>query len=309
MIPNNNLSVLPWYTSIEQQNARKWWVYNRIYPLYSRAGYILPFQVMRETLREPYPSGAYYSREIPLSDGNQGYKDGCGTSVFEELTGISRIYLYNIPAPPLDIEDSVIAVAYDEEHNLLGTFKPIISGTFTGYWDLPAGTETVDILTYNNEIAELPGYVSLPSSLPQGITGAELYDHKGNFIADCFQALIDAGLKVKTFGDFDVVVFPSNFPVFSMLNDGQYYLKMTDAMNTWYSEIFTVVNDIEPYLKIQWYDKEDFIMDAGAIVYRQPNFKNVLYLQADIAKPDYIFEEEGETRDGYFFPTKQISEK
>ena len=44
MIPNNNLSVLPWYTSIEQQNARKWWVYGRVYPLFTPAGFILPFQ-------------------------------------------------------------------------------------------------------------------------------------------------------------------------------------------------------------------------------------------------------------------------
>jgi hypothetical protein len=45
MIPNNNLSVLPWYTSIEQQNARKWWAYGRVYPLFTPAGFILPFQI------------------------------------------------------------------------------------------------------------------------------------------------------------------------------------------------------------------------------------------------------------------------
>ena len=75
------------------------------------------------------------------------------------------------------------------------------------------------------------------------------------------------------------------------------------------SEIFTVVNDIEPYLKITWWDREDFVMDAGTIVYTNPSFKNVLYLQSDLAKPEYQFEEEGESRDGYFFPSKQISEK
>ena len=50
MIPNNNLSVLPWYASIEEQNARKWWVNNRIYPLFTPAGYLPPFQLMREHL-------------------------------------------------------------------------------------------------------------------------------------------------------------------------------------------------------------------------------------------------------------------
>jgi hypothetical protein len=65
-------------------------------------------------------------------------------------------------------------------------------------------------------------------------------------------------------------------------------------------------------LKIEWWDVDDFTMDAGTIVYKYAGgtqFKNVLYLQADIAKPEYPFEEDGETRDGYFFPIKQISEK
>ena len=46
MIPNNNLSVLPFYTSIDEQNARKWWLYGRVYPLYVPAGYLPPFQIM-----------------------------------------------------------------------------------------------------------------------------------------------------------------------------------------------------------------------------------------------------------------------
>ena len=50
-------------------------------------------------------------------------------------------------------------------------------------------------------------------------------------------------------------------------------------------------------------------MDAGTIVYKNPAFKNILYLDSALAKPEYPFEEEGESRDGYFFPIKQISEK
>ena len=40
-------------------------------------------------------------------------------------------------------------------------------------------------------------------------------------------------------------------------------------------------------------------MDAGTIVYKNPAFKNVLYLQSDLAKPEYPFEEEGETREDF----------
>lgn len=197
MIPNNNLSVLPWYSSIEQQNARKWWVYGRVYPLFTPAMFLLPFQILRT------------------------HRAGSTISSF-------RIY----------------------------TKDGVLVGTYT-------------------------------------------------------QQINEAGIYIKAFASFgyDVIVFPGLLPVFTQFQNGQYYAVLSDGTETWYSEIFTVVNDIQPYLKIEWWDVEDFTMDAGTIVYVSPSFKNVLYLKADIAKPEYPFEEEGETRDGYFFPIKQISEK
>lgn len=200
MLPNNNLSVLPWYTSIDQQNARKWWAYGYTYPLYTPAGYMLPFQILRTN------------------------RSGIGISYF-------RIYKAN--------------------------------GTLVG--------------TYTTQIQE------------QGIT-------------------------IKKFSSlgYDVIVYGSRNQVFTSMDNGQYYAVLNDGYQTWYSEVFTVVNDITPYMKIEWWDDQDFTMDAGTIVYRYSNntqFKNVLYLPADIARPEYPFEEEGEERDGYFFATKQISEK
>jgi len=196
MIQNNNLSVLPWYTSIEQQNARKWWVYGRIYPLFTQAMFLLPFQIIRE--------------------------HRAGTSI--------------------------------------ASFKILKAD----------GEEVADYTTQiNNQIAIKP---------------------------------------FATLG-YDVIVYRGDLPFTSAFFNGQYYAVMSDGTQIWYSEIFTVVNDIEPYLKIEWWDVEDFVMDAGTIVYTEPKFKNVLYLDSDLAKPEYPFEEEGETRDGYFFPIKQISEK
>ena len=61
MIPNNNLSVLPWYRSIQEQNARRWWVYNRVYPLFCPALYLLPFQIMRDTLLSFIPGSTINS--------------------------------------------------------------------------------------------------------------------------------------------------------------------------------------------------------------------------------------------------------
>lgn len=199
MIPNNNFSVLPWYASIEQQNARKWWVYDRVYPLFTPAGFLLPFQILL-----PY-------REVPAM-----------------TAGI----LYN--AKTNTVVDSAVA--------------------------------------------------------------AKLYN--SGFAFRQYESL-----------GYTVAVYPGLLPAFGSIQNGQYYLRIMINGVYYYSEIFTVVNDTQPYLKIEWWDAEDFIMDAGIFVYRTPEFRNILYLPSDIAKPEYLFEEEGETRNGYFFPIKQISEK
>lgn len=199
MIPNNNLSVLPFYTSLDQQNARKWWVYGRVYPLFCPAGFILPFQIL------------------------------------------------------------------------------------------------------------------LPYRSNPGMSACALYDANTGTVVDSSVAtkLNNTGFSFKQFSalGYTVAVYQGLLPAFTALNNGRYYLRITINSVNYYSEIFTVVNDIQPYLKITWWDIDDFTMDAGTIVYTNPAFKNVLYLQSDLAKPEYPFEEEGETRDGYFFPTKQISEK
>lgn len=196
MIQNNNFSVLPWYTSIDQQNHRKSYAYGTIYPLFTPKRTLLPFQIMRNTS----------SRDI---------------------------------------------------------------------------------------------------------TEAQLYDKNGVLFADITTALRETGLQIVPFASlgYDVIVYPSLLPFAIDTPDGIYYARMTDGVNVWYSEMFTIVGDLSGYLKIEWYDVENFVFDAGQIVYQNPKFHNVLYLCTELGKPEYPFEEEGETRDGYFFPEKQISEK
>lgn len=196
MIQNNNLSVLPWYTSIEQQNHRRSYAYGQIYPLFTPKRTLLPFQIMRNT-------------------------------------------------------------------------------------------STRDI------------------------TRAQLYTKEGVLFADITTALFETGLQIVRFASlgYDIIVYPSLLPFAIDTPDGIYYARMTDGVNVWFSEMFTIVNDVSGYLKIEWYDLENFVFDAGQIVYQNPTFHNVLYLCTELGKPEYPFEEEGETRDGYFFPEKQISEK
>lgn len=196
MIQNNNLSVLPWYTSIKEQNHRKSYAYGEIYPLFSPADILLPFQIIRNTRTN-------------------------------------------------------------------------------------------------------------------GITSVVLYNKDGAKVADITQYMKDAGLQIVRFQSmgYDVIVYPGTLPLPIKQFDGIYYCTLSDGAQTWYSDMFTMVQDLSGYLKIEWYDVENLVFDAGQIVYQNPGFRNVLYLCTELGKPEYKFEEEGKERDGYFFPEKQISEK
>ena len=311
MIPNNNLSVLPWYTSIDQQNARKWWVYGRVFPLFTPAGYILPFQVIREHRREieelyVWSQDSFFEGYIAL-DGAL-YDDSQGFYVFgydNSSDNYPAVKFNGIGHPQTG---GILAVAYDAMGgNVLGTFNPDFEGTFTGIWDLPAGTKYIYV-QHDGDLDEPVMGVEYGSN-PLPIQSFEIYTKDGELVQTFNPDDIGIQIVGLTTSDSDVIVFPGQVPITPSMNNGQYYAVMSDGIETWYSEVFTVVNDIAPYLKIEWWDNENFVMDAGTIIYQSPSFRNVLYLNAEIAKPEYLFEEEGETRDGYFFPVKMISEK
>lgn len=141
------------------------------------------------------------------------------------------------------------------------------------------------------------------------ISAVKLYTVDGVFVADITGTMKETGLQVVSFESYDVIVYTALFPMATNFGQGQYYAILTDGVDTWFSEVFTYVNDLSGYLKVEWYDKENLFFDSGMIVYQNPTFKNRLYLATELGKPDYTFEEEGETRNGYFFPEKQLSEK
>lgn len=196
MTQNNNISVLPFYTSIDEQNHRKSYAYGKIYPLFAPADMLLPFQIIRNTRAND-------------------------------------------------------------------------------------------------------------------VTSVVLYEKTGKQVADITTNMKETGLQIVRFQSlrYDVILYPSILPMPLNQLDGIYYMTLSDGVQTWYSEMFTVVQDVSAYLKIQWWDVENLVFDAGQIVYTEPNYKNTLYLCTELGKPEYEFEEDGEERDGYFFPEKQISVK
>jgi hypothetical protein len=317
MIPNNNLSVLPWYDSLERQNARKWWMYDKVYPLFVPSGYMLPFQAMRQSrtelakgdLMEPTDSDRGYL----TSDSSWCQDTSAGYVAEYDVVGIDAVYLSDIPMyvhGGVHVGDSVCYVAYDSSDKVLFS-QSVNAGTYSGFWTLPQGTTKIRVLTSNSEFEQYDGEVYKANSVPTAIKSFKIYTRCDELVGDFIADMTATGLTIKhvQLQDIDVIVYSGLFPISQVIADGQYYAEMSDGVDTWYSEMFTISKAASSYLKIEWWDVEDFIMDAGAIVYTSPKYRNRIYLPADIAKPEYEFEEESEERDGYIFPIKQISKK
>ena len=325
MIPNNNLSVLPWYTSIDQQNARKWWVYGRVFPLFTPSCYLPPFQVSRDSETTiQYTKGSAIGSSQGMQDTDIAINEGLPPHLefaegqYDEVrlynvSGKQYVYLENLPESRAVSGYSPANVVFiDNEDNVLAYYDlpENTAQGFTGGLAVPSGAafmwiqytlaETQYTASVYNATAQI---ISTPVSL------FKIYTKDGALVSD-ISATMAGQITIKPVSqDTDVLVYTAALPFAVSFNEGQYYAEMSDGTNTWYSEVFTMVQDIAPYLKIEWWDNQDFVMDAGTIVYTNPDFKNILYLNAEIAKPEYPFEEEGETRDGYFFPIKMISEK
>ena len=90
--------------------------------------------------------------------------------------------------------------------------------------------------------------------------------------------------------------------------EGPYYLELFDGEETLYSEVFTIVNDVSCYLKIEYYDTDNLVYTGGEIDFTDA-FKFNIFLSTQLGKPDYPFQEQLQDRDGFSFIEKQISEK
>lgn len=96
----------------------------------------------------------------------------------------------------------------------------------------------------------------------------------------------------------------------------QFDLTTSEGSMTVYSDVFFTEPALDLnkfFVGIKWYDAEDLeLNDGGIIPYSQHDGKyygNQIYLDTTIGMPEYSFTEDGEERDGRFFPIKQISEK
>lgn len=195
MARNNSLNILPWYDSLEKQNHRLWWAYDRVFPLATELDKIPPFQIVRSP-----------------------------------QTGAA-------------------------------------------------------------------------------ITEFKLIRFEDNVETDILLNAQSTGLEVATFDDYDLLIYPSTLSLgLAGVEIGAYYLKLSDGTNTWYSEVFTMCDDLSDYIKIEYWHGENLVYPGGHIRYQFP-YKNRVYICSDIGRPSYEYEERVVKREGYNFPVQQISYK
>lgn len=301
----NNLSCLPWYGRLEEQNARRWWVPG-IYALYSRPDSIIKSFIKREK-QDGYnvASRVYSGNSMPqtaIDESGYIYSDNnstCWRFFGASLTNGKRLLIRN----PGASGSGIFWTIYNEQDG-----EPIAFGS-SPVIELPVDLDGENVSLYvvwNFVLSQCWILSASESILLPYIT--ELYTADGEFVADIW----DSGLWTATRVDDVDYLFPSgalsdNMPI------GQYYIKAYDGVNEWYSDVFTVIpiDHLPMFLMVEWWNNNDLPLDDGSVVpgFDTMAFKNRLYLQAEIAKPEYTYDEEGETRDGHFFPTKQISQK
>lgn len=109
----------------------------------------------------------------------------------------------------------------------------------------------------------------------------------------------------------NIIFFNENTLILPSIPIGRYYLRLDLNYGSLYSDIITFVDNNDNYIFLEWHNIKNLDCEVGTIVYELQDdyFKNRLYLATELGKPDYVLTEEGEERNGYFFPIKQISEK
>lgn len=167
------------------------------------------------------------------------------------------------------------------------------------------------LITYKNTL--LPFQYVLTDNLEIAIRLSAVYLH--NFstgqILDITDSMLANGLTVKERGGFQLLRYLAKLPIRETLAEGQYYLRITFKENAYpelYSDIFTVCNRVDDYLLIQYSNKNDFILKNGVVDFSD-NFIFKCYLNTQLGKPEYTFEEEATERLGYTFVESQVSKK
>ena len=313
MSNRNNISPFPFF--LDKGEQTKWYAFGRDYIYLSPKRYILPFQIQRAERKDFAPSDAIVSDYIDGyldKNGNlveqSGLNAGVGSIDASEITN-GYLYINNMPSPifyqeiTMRVQGAQIAFV-NGSGQVIKVENPITelgNTTWSGMVAIPQGTTTIYVTQYNKVVSEENATYNKVAITPKTIKSAVLRDAKTDAkIADLALAFSYITIESKDY----IVHKGEETSILEGFTD-KMYLELSDGIDTWYSAYFGFC---EPCMRIEWYDVEDFLFDAGAIAYSD-GYKNEMFFDAEIGMPEYEFEEEVAERNGYQFPISQISYK
>ena len=313
MSNRNNISPFPFF--LDKGEQTKWYAFGRDYVYLSPKRYILPFQIQRAERKDFAPSDAIASDYIDGyldKNGNlveqSGLNAGVGSIDASEITN-GYLYINNMPSPifyqeiTMRVQGAQIAFV-NGSGQVIKVENPITelgNTTWSGMVAIPQGTTTIYVTQYNKVVSEENATYNKVTITPKTIKSAVLRDAKTDAkIADLALAFSYITIESK-----DYIVHKGEETAILEGFTDKMYLELSDGIDTWYSAYFGFC---EPCMRIEWYDVEDFLFDAGAIAYSD-GYKNEMFFDAEIGMPEYEFEEEVAERNGYQFPISQISYK
>ena len=131
------------------------------------------------------------------------------------------------------------------------------------------------------------------------------------------QQMAKAGLELLTENGHKILRFPAKYPLFLNQAVGQYFLRIAylqvgtpGTRKALWSDVFTMVNNPDCYLRIDYSNSYPLVAGGTGVYFGgDNNFKFSVWLDTQIGKPEYVFEEESTERMGYSFIESQVSKK
>lgn len=341
-----NISPLPFYDNLAQQNYRKDYAFGYVYPLVIHKNIILPFQVPLDssckTVEKVYlfqaETAAKKDITYDMLDAGLCIIKGENTSVLM-YPGIlpiipikqeGRYYLEitlgyqersETPLSATDFVDytdpSAPVVGQGCEYNI-NTYTSTAYGSATINWkqysDLTLGGTYLEVMAsdgaprfYFNRQAEDGQDTS------DGVNSKMLDIYPGTWGANKYMTIRENLYIIDLDAirqDYGYVHLHSIKSVSGQEDLVAVYIKRirTNVKGTIYSDIFTSYNRVDDYLKLEYSNTHNFKLRDSEIDFSK-GFKFVCYLSTQIGKPEYEFEEEATSRLGYKFVESQVSKK
>lgn len=145
------------------------------------------------------------------------------------------------------------------------------------------------------------------------ILTAVLLDANDNVISNV-TSHFTANTQIISKPDYNILVYRGVNTISPNLQEGCYYLQISTNQEVFYSELFFAKKSLKPRdtIGIFYWDEKDFEFSTipGSLYYPlDQSYRNAIYLETELAKPEYIIDEIIDERDGFKFFEKQLVKK